>query len=90
MFRSSLGLQAAHEDCVDVVYVYKNYLAISSAGNDGDGACLIWKYFVGGLEKYKCIIGFLVEDGWLARDLDLFGGTGVLVLLAELAQGGID
>ena len=41
------------------------------------------------MEKYKCIIGFLVEDGWLDRDLNLFGGPGVLVLLAKMDQGGI-
>ena len=41
VFRASLGLQAAHKDFVDVIYIYKHYVAISSAGNDGERACLV-------------------------------------------------
>ena len=31
-----------------------------------------------------------MEDGWLYRGLNCFGGPGVLVLLAEVNQGSID
>ena len=39
--------------------------------------------------KIKMHYFFLVEDGWVDMNLNLFGGPGVLVFLAEVAQGGI-
>ena len=63
---------------------------VSKAGNDGERACLVLEDCVSGLERYKCVVYFLMEDGWLDRGLNFLGGPGVLVLLAEVNQGSID
>ena len=31
-----------------------------------------------------------MEDGWLKRDVNFFGGPGILVLLVEVTQGSVD
>ena len=49
----------------------------------GQRNCVSW------LEGYKYVF-FWMEDGWLKRDFNYFGGPGVLVLLAEVNQGSVD
>ena len=42
------------------------------------------------MEGYKYIVCFFMEDGWMERDFNCFGGPGVLVLLAEANQCSIE
>ena len=56
----------------------------------GKAPVLSEKIFLVGWKDTNALFVFSMEDGWLDRDLNLFGGTGIFVLLIEVIQGSID